>query len=329
MIASTLQARWDQQLIRVLARAGVVVYLAILVIAFGIANTQFFSLATLFAVISASSPLMVVAAGMTVCLVCAEVDLSVVGVVGLASTVTALLLFHGVLWPLAIFAAMAVGFGVGVINGLLTGHLVPIMPFFPSFFPTLATTALSLGVAEALLPAKQAIAITDSAFARIFGFSANFDAPLVYALVVVVLVHLVLTRTVLGYRIQAVGENRRAAPLVGIDVKRTKLWVLTISGLLSGFGGVLVAGFFQAGHSMLARGYDLDALGAAVIGGTSLFGGKGNVLASISGVLVLAVLNTGLQLIQVEPAVQLAAKGALVILAVAVNLYVQRRLAMQ
>jgi ribose/xylose/arabinose/galactoside ABC-type transport system permease subunit len=149
--------------------------------------------------------------------------------------------------------------------------------------------------------------------------------PILYALAAVVLVHFILTKTALGYSIQAVGANRRAAPYVGINVWRTKFWVMTISGLLSGFTGVLVAGYFQAGYSLLAKGYDLDAVGAAVIGGTALYGGKGSVLASVSGVLVLAVLNTGLQLIQVEPAVQLAAKGALVVLVVAVNLLLERR----
>jgi ribose transport system permease protein len=222
-------------------------------------------------------------------------------------------------------AAIAVGACIGAINGLLTSHLVPVMPFFPSFFPTLATTALTLGLAEAMLPAKQAVAISDPGFASVFGFSGTIDAPVIYALIVVLLIHLLLTRTALGYRIQAVGANRRAAPLVGIDVKATKFWVLTISGALSGFAGVLVAGFFQAGHSLLARGYDLDALGAVVIGGTALYGGKGSVIASVSGVLVLAVLNTGLQLMQVEPSVQLVAKGALVVVAVATNLYLQRR----
>lgn len=315
----------EQTVLRFLAKAGVVVYLLLFVVAFGLANDQFFSVNTLLAIISASSPLMVVAAAMTMCLICAEVDLSVVGVVGLSSTVTALLIFNDVPWPLAITVAVVVGGCVGAVNGLLTGHLVPVMPFFPSFFPTLATTALTLGLAEAMLPAKQAIAISDPGFAAVFGFSRVFDAPVVYALLVVAFMHLVLTRTGLGYRIQAVGANRRAAPLVGIDVKRTKFWVMTISGVLSGFAGVLVAGFFQAGHSLLARGYDLDALGAAVIGGTALFGGKGSVIASVSGVLVLAVLNTGLQLMQVEPAVQLAAKGALVVVAVALNLYLQRR----
>ena len=108
---------------------------------------------------------------------------------------------------------------------------------------------------------------------------------------------------------------------------RTKFWVLTVSGALAGFGGVLTAGFFQAGHSMLGKGYDLDTIGAAVIGGTALFGGKGSIIASVWGVLVLAVLNTGLQIIHVEPAIQLAAKGALVVIAVAVDLYVRRRLA--
>ncbi len=316
----------EAQLLRLLAKGGVAIYLIVLVLGFGLANSAFFQVRTLLAIVNSSAPLMVVAAAMTMCLICAEVDLSVVGVVGLSSTLTAYLLFHGVSWPLALLAAVVSGAAVGMVNGLLTGHLVPVMPFFPSFFPTLATTALTLGVAEWLLPSKQAIAISDPAFASVFGFTSIIDLPLLYALVVVALMHVMLIRTGLGYRIQAVGANRRAAPLVGINVRWTKFWVLTISGGLSGFAGVLIAGFFQAGYSMLAKGYDLDALGAAVIGGTALFGGRGNVFGSISGVLVLAVLNTGLQFIQVEPSVQLAAKGALVILAVALNLFMLRRL---
>ena len=324
---STSSPTIEEAILRFLAKAGVVVYLLVLIVAFGVANEQFFTFGTLLAIIGASSPLMVVAAAMTLCLICAEVDLSVVGVVGLSSTLAALLMFSGLPWTVAALAGVLAGGCVGAVNGLLTGHLVPVMPFFPSFFPTLATTALTLGLAEAMLPAKQAIAITNPGFSAVFGFASDLDAPVLYAIVVVVLIHVMLTRTALGYRVFAVGANRRSAPLVGINVKRTKFWVLTISGLLSGFAGILVAGFFQAGHSMLARGYELDALGAAVIGGTALFGGKGSVIASVSGVLVLAVLNTGLQLLQVEPAVQLSAKGALVVLAVALNLYLQRRLA--
>jgi ribose transport system permease protein len=313
--------------LRLFAKAGVLVYLVVLVLAFGIANSQFLAPSTLFAIISVSCPLMVVSAAMTMCLICAEVDLSVVGVVGLSSTLTALLITEKFPWPAAVAIAVVAGGVLGAINGVLTGHLVSVMPFFPSFFPTLATTALALGVAEAMLPSKQAIAISNPDFASVFGFAGTFNVPILYALAVVALIHLVLTRTSFGYRIQAVGANRKASPLVGTNVKRTKFWVLTVSGLITGFGGVLTAGFFQAGYSQLGKGYDLDAIGAAVIGGTALFGGKGSVIATVWGVLVLAVLNTGLQLIQVEPAIQLAAKGALVVTAVAVDLYVRRRVA--
>jgi ribose transport system permease protein len=317
------QLRW----LRLFAQAGVLVYLVLLVAAFGIANSQFLSLTTLFAIVSVSCPLMVVSAAMTMCLICAEVDLSVVGVVGLSSTSVALLIARNCPWPVAVLAAVLAGGGLGAVNGLLTGRLLSVMPFFPSFFPTLATTALGLGLAEALLPSKQAIAISSPDFAAVFGFNGTINAPILYALAVVALVHILLTRTAFGHQIQAVGANRRASPFVGIRVRRLKFEVLTISGLLAGFSGVLTAGFFQAGYSQLGKGYDLDAIGAAVIGGTALFGGKGNVISTVWGVLVLAVLNTGLQMIQVEPAIQLAAKGTLVIIAVALDLYVRRRVA--
>ena len=317
-----------QRAFLLLAKAGVVVYLLILALAFGVANRQFLTFNTMFAIISVSCPLMVVGAAMTMCLICAEVDLSVVGVVGLASTVTALLIGDGVPWLLAITAAVAAGGVVGAINGFLTGRLLAVMPFFPSFFPTLATTALALGAAEALLPSKQGIAISNAGFAAAFGFSGTFNVPILYALAIVAIIHVALTRTSFGYQVQAVGANRRGASLVGINVKRTKFWVLTLSGLLAGFSGVLTAGYFQAGYSQLGKSYDLDAIGAAVIGGTALFGGKGSVIATVWGVLVLAVLNTGLQIVQAEPALQLAAKGVLVVAVVALNLYMERRLAM-
>jgi ribose transport system permease protein len=317
----------ERNILRVLARGGVLVYLVVLVLAFGLASSQFLTLDTLLAIIRVSSPLMVVSSAMTLCLICAEVDLSVVGVLGLSSTLTALLIYRGVAWPVAAAAGVASGGAVGVVNGLLTMRLLSIMPFFPSFFPTLATTALSLGLAEAALPSKQAIAISNPSFASTMGFSGNYNAPVFYSLAVVALMHFILKRTAFGYRVQAVGTNRRAAALVGINVQRTKFSVMTLSGVLAGFGGVLLAGFFQAGYSQLGQGYDLDAIGAAVIGGAALFGGRGNAISSVWGVLVLAVLNIGLQMVQVQPAIQLAAKGVLVVTAVAADLYVRRRLA--
>ena len=312
----------EERLLRLFGRAGVLLYLVVLVGAFAVAAPGFFSEPTLLAMINIATPLMVVSAAMTVCLVGAEVDLSVGGIVGLSSTITALTLLWGWPWPFAVVTAVVAGGIVGMLNGLLTARLVNIVPLFPSFLPTLGVFWLTIGVAEAFLPSQQAISINNDSFAGLF----SGYLPAIYAIGTVVFVHLVLTRTSFGYRVFAVGSNRRAAALAGIDVTRTKFLTLVASGLLTGLGGVLMAGYFQGGYSQIARGIELDAIGAAVIGGTALFGGRGSALASLSGVLVLSVLDTGLLLMQVPPAIQLAAKGVIVIVAVAANTYVRRRL---
>ncbi len=217
-------------------------------------------------------------------------------------------------------AAVTAGGVVGVVNGVLTARLVGVIPLFPSFLTTLAIQWVCIGFAGALEPSQQSITISGPAFAALFGGLL----PLAYAIVVVVLIQIVLSRSALGYRIFAVGSNRCAARLVGIDIARTKASVLALSGLLTGFAGVIMAGYFQGGYANVARGIELDAIAAAVIGGTALFGGRGSALGTLLGVLVLAVLDTGLLLLQVSPALQLAARGVIVIFAVATDLYVRR-----
>jgi ribose/xylose/arabinose/galactoside ABC-type transport system permease subunit len=299
---------------------AVLLYLVILAVVFSVLAPSFMSGGTLSAVLDLTSPLLVVGGAMTMCLIAAEVDLSVAGVVGLSSTLTALLLLKGQPWPIAVVAAVAAGGVVGVINGVLTARLVGLIPLFPSFLPTLAMQWVCIGVAGALEPSQQSITISDPAFAALFGGLL----PLAYAIVVVILIQIVLSRSALGYRIFAVGSNRSAARLVGIDVARTKASVLALSGLLTGFAGVIMAGYFQGGYANVAQGIELDAIAAAVIGGTALFGGRGSALGTLLGVLVLAVLDTGLLLLQVSPALQLAARGIIVIFAVATDLYVRR-----
>jgi ribose transport system permease protein len=299
---------------------AVLLYLVILAVVFSVLAPSFMSGGTLSAVLDLTSPLLVVGVSMTMCLIAAEVDLSVAGVVGLSSTLTAFLLLKGQPWPIAVAAAVAAGGVVGVINGVLTARLVGLIPLFPSFLPTLAMQWVCIGVAGALEPSQQSITISDPAFAALFGGLL----PLAYAIVVVILIQIVLSRSALGYRIFAVGANRSAARLVGIDVARTKASVLALSGVLTGFAGVIMAGYFQGGYANVAQGIELDAIAAAVIGGTALFGGRGSALGTLLGVLVLAVLDTGLLLVQVTPALQLAARGIIVIFAVAADSYVRR-----
>jgi ribose/xylose/arabinose/galactoside ABC-type transport system permease subunit len=306
---------------RALARGvAVVLYLVVLTAVFSVIAPSFMSGGTLTAVLDLTSPLLVVGGAMTMCLIAAEVDLSVAGVVGLSSTLTAFLLLKGEPWLVAVAAAVAAGGVVGVINGVLTARLVNVIPLFPSFLPTLAMQWVCIGLAGLLEPSQQSITIDSQAFANLFGGLL----PLAYAIVVIFIIQVVLSRTALGYRIFAVGSNRSAARLVGIDVARTKASVLALSGLLTGFAGVIMAGYFQGGYANVAQGIELDAIAAAVIGGTALFGGRGSALGTLVGVLVLAVLDTGLLLLQVSPAIQLAARGVIVIFAVATDLYVRR-----
>jgi ribose/xylose/arabinose/galactoside ABC-type transport system permease subunit len=321
MTASATVAPSRRLLRQAFARGvAVLLYLVILAVVFSVLAPSFMSGGTLSAVLDLTSPLLVVGGAMTMCLVAAEVGLSVAGVVGLSSTLTTFLLLKGQPWPIAVVAAVAAGGVVGVINGVLTARLVGLIPLFPSFLPTLAMQWICIGVAGALEPSQQSITISDPAFAALFGGLL----PLAYAIVVVILIQIVLSRSALGYRIFAVGSNRSAARLVGIDVARTKASVLALSGLLTGFAGIIMAGYFQGRYASVAQGIELDAIAAAVIGGTALFGGRGSALGTLLGVLVLAVLDTGLLLLQVSPALQLAARGVIVIFAVATNLYVRR-----
>lgn len=312
---------------RLFDRVGVLAYLLVLVAVFGIIKPDSLTLGTGATVIQLSIPLLVVAAGMTFCLLCGEVDLSVGGVTGLASTVAAVQMSGGTPWPLAVLAALGVGLLVGIVNGALTAWLLPIFPRFPSFLVTLATMALTAGIAQSMQPLQQAVAIENDGFRDAFDFSSSLltSTTTWYALITVAVAYVVLTRTSFGYAIYAVGANARAARLVGFRVVRTKFAVMVVSGFLAAIGGVLMAGYVQAGFFQLGRGIELDAIAAAVIGGVALFGGRGSIIGAMWGVLVIGVLNTGLLLLEAQTNVQLIAKGGLVVIALAFGEYVRRR----
>ncbi len=313
-----------------LEKINVILYLLVLLVAFAFAAPGAFTLGTASTVLQLSIPLLVVATGMTMCLICGEVDLSVGGIAGLASTVAALEMDRGAPWYLAVLMALGSGLVVGMINGAFTAWLAPHVPRFPSFLVTLATLSAATGLAQSLQPMQQAIAINNPEFGRVFGFnqSALTSLPTWYAFAILILGHVTLTKTSFGYAIKAIGANARAAKLVGYSVLASKFWVMTGSGLFAAAAGVLLAGFVQAGFANIAKGMEVDAIAAAVIGGTALFGGRGAVSGTVLGVLILGVLNTGLLVLQAPTNEQLIVKGALVILALTVSEQLRKRVAM-
>ena len=312
---------------RMLDRLSGLLYFLVLLLLFVVIKPGALTPGSAAILLQLSIPLLVIATGMTFCLVCGEVDLSVAGIAGLTSTVTALQLDHGMGWPAAVSLGLAVGIFVGMINGVLTAWLATSFPRFPSFLVTLATLSITVGAAQAMQPMQQPVAINNPDFKSIFGFTDSVIAsyPTWYAIAVVAAAYFVLTRSRFGYAMYAVGTNARAAKLVGFGVLRTKFWVLTVSGLLAAFGGILMAGYVQAGFHTVAQGIEVDAIAAAVIGGTALFGGRGTVLGTVVGVLTLGLLNTGLLIMEIHVNGQLIIKGALVILALVIGEYVRER----
>lgn len=238
----------------------------------------------------------VLAAGMTFVILTGGIDLSV-GSVLAASAMLALLTSLAPGWGMAgFFVALAVGAAFGLVNGSLIAFLR-----LPPFIVTLGTMTSVRGLAR-LFGQDNTIFNPNLSFAAI-GNGAVFGVPwlVVIALVTVVISWLILRRTVLGMRIYAVGGNAEASRLAGIKVWSVTLFVYGVSGLLAGLGGALSAARLYAANGMqLGQSYELDAIAAVILGGTSFVGGIGSIWGTLVGALIIAVLSNGLILIGVS-----------------------------
>jgi ribose transport system permease protein len=256
----------------------------------------------------------VMAIAMTYVLSAGEIDLSVGAVAGLASVVTAMAIDAG--GPLAgVLAGLATGIVVGVSNGLLTTRVG-----IPSFLTTLAMMGIARGVAM-WISDTAAVPILSRAYSWIFGGGSIGPIPvlLVWMLALGAIGHVVLRRTGFGRRVLATGGGETAARYSGIDTRSIKLRVLIISSMAAALAGMLYAGRLQSGRFQLGEGDELSVIAAAVLGGTSLFGGVGTVIGTIVGAVMIGLINNGLILMGLEFSQQLIARGAIIILAVALS----------
>ncbi|MBV8901605.1 MAG: ribose ABC transporter permease, partial [Verrucomicrobia bacterium] len=213
------------------------------------------------------------------------------------------------------WAAVPVALAVGALIGVATGALVAYVGL-PPFIVTLGTYTAIRGAAY--LAANGTTVINSKiAFAWIGnGYAGPIPWLVILALVVIALSAFLLHQTVLGVHIYAVGGNPQAARLTGIPVAGVLLFVYGVSGLLSGLGGVMSASRLYSAQGQLGIGYELDAIAAVILGGTSFSGGIGTVFGTLVGALIIAVLNNGLTLMNVSFYWQLVIKGAVIILAV-------------
>jgi ribose transport system permease protein len=262
----------------------------------------------------------IMAVAMTLVLSAGEIDLSVGAVAGLASVMTALGIAAG--GPaLGIIAGLATGLVVGVINGLLSTRFA-----IPTFLTTLAMMGIAKGTAM-WISDTAAVPILSKPYARFFGGGNLGPIPslLLWMVAAAIVGQIVLTRTKFGRKVLAVGGNATAARFSGIPVSRIKMAVIVISSSTAALAGMLYAGRLQSGRFQLGEGDELSVIAAAVLGGTSLFGGKGTVIGSVFGALMIGVINNGLILWGLEYSQQLIARGGIIILAVAVSQTGSRR----
>lgn len=280
-----------------------------LFVVFSLLTSSFYQPANLVDILLQSAINAVIAVGMTLVIITRGIDLSVGSIVGLSSMVTSDMLGHGLLAGLA--AGLGTGLACGALNGLLIAKLR-----LPDFIVTLGTLSVFRGAAL-IYTNGQPIYGLPQEFRDLFaGQWLGLPTPVLLAVAVAALGFGLVRATALGEQIVAVGGNEEAARLSGIDVDRVKITVYALSGLLSALAGFVLIARIGAAEPIGGNGFELQAIGSAVIGGASLFGGIGNPLGSLIGAVTLGSLQNGLTLMNVPSFWQYVASGAVVILAV-------------
>lgn len=299
--------------------------LAIMVLALSLLSNRFLTLDNGWNILRQISVNLCLSIGMTLVILSAGIDLSVGAILGLAGAIAGGLLKNGLALAAfnvrleftvtgAILAGIAVGAGAGWFNGFAITRFQ-----LPPFVATLGMLSVARGLTM-LWTGGFPITGLGERFGFI-GTGAFLGMPMpVWIMLVLVAAFVVVTkRTRFGRHIHAVGGNERAALLTGLRVNRIKIAVYTLAGALAGVAGIIVTARLDSAQPNAGLGYELDSIAAVVIGGTSLSGGRGSVMGTVLGCLIIGVLNNGLFLLNVSPFWQQVIKGGVILLAVAID----------
>lgn len=294
--------------------AGILPILVLICILFSLLTPNFPTAGNAVNILRQASINIVLATGMTFVILTGGIDLSVGSILGVSAVIGVLVSLLPVLGWAAIPAALLTGLLLGLVNGSLIAFLD-----LPPFIVTLGSLTALRGVAF-LVANGTTVINRDLNFAWIGNsYLGPFPWLVVIALLTVLASWFVLRRTVLGVQIYAVGGNQRAARLTGINVNRVLLFVYGVSGLLAGLAGVMSSSRLYSATGMLGTGYELDAIAAVILGGTSFTGGIGTIPGTLLGALIIAVLNNGLTLLNMSYFWQLVVKGLVIVVAVTID----------
>ncbi len=299
---------------------GTLIGLFVVIFIFWLLSPYFFSTSNLVNILLQSSINAIIAVGMTFVIISAGIDLSVGSIMAFSAVILASAMQSGIGVPIAILISLIVGTLCGLSNGLLISY-----GKLPAFITTLGMMSIARGTALLVTQGKPI-----SGFSPEFRFLATGEIlsipfPVILMIIIYIAAHIVLKKTLLGRYTYAIGGNEEASHLSGINTKIIKTTVYGISGLLSGFAGVILTARLNSAQPIAGIMYELDAIAAVVIGGTSLMGGEGKISGTLIGALIMGVLRNGLNLLGVSSFVQQIVIGVVIIIAVLVDMILKKR----
>lgn len=303
----------NKQLSNILRTLGPFIGLLLIVIIISLLNPGFLSLTNLFNLFRQVSINALIAFGMTYVILTGGIDLSVGSTLALSSAVGASLMAAGVDPMLATLVGLLTGAVLGAMNGVFIakGKVAP-------FIATLATMTIYRGLTLVLTDGRPVTGLGDSAAFELFGRGYFFGVPIpaITMLSAFIILYLILKKTTFGRRVYAVGGNEEAALLSGIKVDRVKIYVYSLTGFLAATAGMILTSRLNSAQPTAGTMYELDAIAAVVLGGTSLTGGRGWIVGTLIGALIIGVIDNGLNLLGVSSFYQQVVKGSVILLAV-------------
>lgn len=287
--------------------------LIILIVVVSVLNTSFLEPLNILNLLRQVAINALIAFGMTFVILTGGIDLSVGSTLALSSSILGSLLTSGVNPLLAILCGCLLGAALGAVNGLMItrGKMAP-------FIATLATMTVFRGLTMVFTGGNPITGLGDSRLFQLFGrgYLLGIPIPAVTMAVVFGLLWVVLHKTAFGRKTYAIGGNERASIVSGVKVDRIKIMVYSLAGLLAALSGAILTSRLDSAQPTAGTSYELDAIAAVVLGGTSLSGGRGRIIGTLIGALIIGTLNNGLNLLGVSSFYQMVVKGIVIIIAV-------------
>ena len=313
--AGKQQTKFGKRLINFSLRYGIYLVFAVLCIGVSIASPVFFTVSNLTNILLQTSAVGIIAVGMTFVIIARGIDVSVGAIVALSSAVavTAMKL-NGQPWWVGLILILFVGFAVGLVNGVASAYLR-----MPPFLVTLATMTIAKGLVLSITQGISQYGLPEFYPALGLGKVGPIPIPVILLLVAFLIGYVILSKTVFGRKVYAVGGNPDAARVSGIDVEKTIMLTFIILGLFSGLSSLVLTSRLNSFSPTMGTGFEFSAIAAVVIGGTSLAGGEGNIGGTLIGVLIMGVINNALNLLGVSVYYQDITRGAIIFLAVMID----------